>query len=106
MVEDAVPFTGKYPSSVMDRTLLTPAFNKAMGYHTVNLVDDADPRNLAPTRLEFDTHSDGEMTLNDVPASSPLVLSRSDVDTVKPTPPRRHRRGFFNCFRPSNDSPE
>jgi hypothetical protein len=107
-VDNAHPFDGTYPSSVMDRTLQTPAFNRTVESRVVDL--DADYNSLQPTRLEFDTQPDGEVTVDETLSNSPLVTSNTNNNSnvVKEvTPPRRPRlHGLFSCFRPSNNSPD
>ena len=91
-------------------------------YRIVNISDNV---GVEPTRLEFTTEDDGEITLTEVPANSPLVVTPSNNNShVKaetsstialPLPSsssqpasrrhQHHKLGFLSCFRKTDDSP-
>jgi|UniRef100_A0AC35G184 serine/threonine protein kinase len=125
IVDDAIPFNGTFPSSVIDRTLQTPSFNRGTTteYRTVNLNDrdDDGKEHLQPVRLEFETNAAGETTVHETPTNSPLIITANTSPLIIPStstndnanaaakvsPPRRQqRRGLFSCFRPADNSPD
>jgi serine/threonine protein kinase len=125
IVDDAIPFNGTFPSSVIDRTLQTPSFNRGTitEYRTVNINnrDDDGKEHLQPVRLEFETNACGETTVHETPTNSPLIITANNSPLIIPStstndnanpatkvsPPRRQqRRGLFSCFRPAHNSPD